>query len=347
MLTSVAIIPSGAQPERTPIGTGAYRFSGKQHDHTVELAAFAQYWNGSPPFRRVLFRPILDGPQRTEALLRGEIDMDTGVPEDQRRRLEGAAGVALKVWSSASLSLLGYRVTGAARTNPLSDRRVRRAVSLAIDREQIIDSAFAGYGLVPTQMVPPTIFGYDPGLPPLPYDAAAARDLARQASPRDSIALRLEVSPSAELIGRLLARQLAAAGIRLDVDTVTWDKLYRDIDSGESPFYLVGFSLGFGDASEFLNDLHTVVPGSWGARNTAGFSSAKLDALLEQAQQEFDPGRRQELLKRAMRIAMEELPCIPLYIRQSCFGIRSDLRWTPRIDGLVMAREIARAGSVK
>lgn len=342
ILTQLAVIPRGGEPDSSPVGTGPYRFVRALPDQGVLLERFDGYWGDPPRFGLAEFRNIHDEEDRARALARGEIDFDASVSEGQRSLLDSAKAVELLVWPSASVGVLGFSLAGRISENPVADHRVRLAISLAVDRERLSREAYHGFTQPAWQIVPPTVIGYDPDLPKLARDPARARALLRRAGFADSLRLTLEMSSAAWPVGASLVPQLAEAGIALRVDTVSWDVLYRDIYSGRSDFYLMGFGFGYSDAAEVLNELHSRGAGGLGSNNVSGYSNPVMDRLLVEADREFDPARRQTLLKRAVGMAMEDLPYVPLYVREYCYGMRKGLSWSPRSDGLVLAAEFRR-----
>lgn len=344
LLAQVAVIPRGSDPKTSPIGTGPYRFGRTLPLGGLRLERYNRYWGPRPGFDAVEFRNIPDEVQRSDALISGDIDFDASVSEGQRRRIALEKNVELRIWPDASVGVLGFDLKNRAGTNPLRDRRIRRAISLAIDRKRLSVQAYGGFARPAYQMIPATAFGYDPDLPIIERDTAQARLLLRQAGIRDSLRLVLEMSAAAWPVGRELKQQLAEVGVSLQVDTVPWERLYQDIAAGRSGFFMMGFGYGYGDASEVLNELHTYQPQGLGSNNHTGYSHPKLDTILELADQEFDQVRRRELLRRASAIVMEDLPYIPLYTREYCYGLRRGLAWTPRSDGLVLAEEFRWSG---
>ncbi|MDI6738849.1 MAG: ABC transporter substrate-binding protein [Candidatus Edwardsbacteria bacterium] len=243
---------------------------------------------------------------------------------------------------SSTVSILGINLSG--NHNPLADKRVRQAVSLALDRKAVVEAAYHGYALPASQLVHPNIFGFDPGLLRLEPDAVRAARLIREAGFPKGCRLRIDADRGLFPEMETLSRQLAAASVRLVINTLVWSDLYLMVENGRSSSYRMGISCSFGDASEILNDLHTN-RGEYGHRNNSGYSNPALDALIEEADREFNTGRRQEILKEAMRLAMADLPIIPLYLREDCFGLRRGLDWKPRADGMILAKDIHPAGT--
>ncbi|PKH45647.1 hypothetical protein CVH13_01436, partial [Dehalococcoides mccartyi] len=120
----------------------------------------------------------------------------------------------------------------------------------------------------------------------------------------DGLALTLDLSEAAMAEGQLLRRQLGEAGMRLQLAPCDWSELYPRVSRGESRFFLVGYISSSGDAGELFNSqLHSrSADGEYGAENVGGYANPELDRLVEAADREFDPRRRQELLQAAMRL---------------------------------------------
>ena len=158
----------------------------------------------------------------------------------------------------------------------------------------------------------------------------------------DPIELTIKVSSAAWFEGQLLAEFLAPIGIKLTVDSLSWTELYSSIESGQAQFYLMGFAYSFGDASELLNDMVHSKGGArdFGIRNLSGYSNENLDKILEKADREFDPLLRKQLLQQAILLTTKDLPFIPLYIRDSSYGLRRDLTWHQKTAAAMLVKEI-------
>ncbi len=104
----------------------------------------------------------------------------------------------------------------------------------------------------------------------------------------------------------------------------------------------MGFGYTFGDASELLNDMiHSQgISNKYGSRNLFGYCNPRADEKIEQADREFNPARRQVLLQEAVKIMTEDLPFIPLFIREQQYGFRQGIRWKPKTGGAMFVKEI-------
>ncbi|HEY4250074.1 MAG TPA: ABC transporter substrate-binding protein, partial [Roseomonas sp.] len=125
---------------RRPIGTGPFRVSGFRIDNALELAAFDDYWGGAPNAARVVFTEIREVAARVAALRGGDTDIAAELPPDQLPPIEAAPGLGVTGGPIAN-----YLMVVMDKTNPvLADARIRRALSLAIDRQAIIDGLWGG-----------------------------------------------------------------------------------------------------------------------------------------------------------------------------------------------------------
>lgn len=339
ILASVAVMPRGFEPGEVAIGTGPYRFVHFLEGRGVTLHRYEGYWGSRPHFVRADYLCVPDGRARVRALLAGQVDVDAMLDGAQGQDLGRDGRAVIKETPYTTVWLLGCDLKHMAGANPLSDRRVRHAISLAIDRQELADKVLLGFGHPANQMVPPTVLGYNPNLAGIARDTTAARSILSQAGFGRGLKLRLLLKSANHLAGELLEDQLAAAGITLEADTMAWDSLYRGIREGAFPFYMYGLAFSHGDASEGLNELHSQAPGELGQTNNTGYSNPRLDSLIQAAFGEFDPARRQEMLQRAVAIVAEDLPLIPLYYQRTSYAVKPGLVWTPRSDEMVLAKE--------
>ncbi len=341
-LSLISIIPAGHHPGQSPVGTGPYRYLGDSSPDRLVLEAFPEYWGPKPDFARAEYLVIEDDEKRKGLFLNGTIDVNAAIEESEIASLSGEGKINLITKPGATVSLLAMNVSGNPRDNPLADQRVRRAISLAIDRQDMAQQVCRGHAIPANQVLTRSIIGYNPALPEIGQDLSEARRLIESLNLKGPLSLTLEVSTGARVEGEYLARQLAEAGISLTVRAMPWDSLYGRIEAGLSPFYLMGFGYSYNDAGEMLNEMiHS--RGHWtdfGVRNQSGYSNPWLDKLIEQADRELSPEKRRQLLQEAVAVIYRELPLIPLYIRGSNYGLSRDIAWEQRTAGFLLARDL-------
>src|SRR5262249_31309887 len=142
-LAHVLVVPRGRSPEDyrdRPVGTGPYRFLRWERGKSVSVEAFADYWGGPPSVERAEFVTLGTTDAVLSALARNAVDVVHWSPERMAVDPPSAPGFRIASRPAMATSFLWFRSTGEGngKKNPFADRRVRQAVSLAIDRRQLV-----------------------------------------------------------------------------------------------------------------------------------------------------------------------------------------------------------------
>ncbi len=338
-LVFVAIVPRDAGPEeiRHPVGTGPYRFVSGTPDGVIVGERFDRHRGPKPAFDRVTIVPLSEPRDRADAVASKKADIVSQYPNqswaDGRRRPE----VRLVSRRGLSSVLLGFSLR---RGMPFADIRLRRAVALGIDREALVRDALEGRGTRLDQVVPPSIVGYARNLPPTLPDRDRARRLIAEAGLPSGIEVPLVVSDANADIAQVLAVQLVGIGIRLDLQILPQSAFYERWVAEEAPVGLFGWAAATGDASgTFEALLHSPREG-YGRFNRFGYANPSLDGLIETSDQEPRTKERQDLLARAAEVVQDEIPVVPLVLRDDLYAVRAGLEFHPRLDRRVRAFEL-------
>jgi len=340
-LAFVAIVPRDAPVKiERPIGTGPYQFVSYQSGVGMDLEAFPRRWRAPDiePRVRMLFVP--DSAERLAKLLSGEADVATDLSVADVARVNEAPCCTVRSRSGLGVAYLQLRTS----QHPFDDLRVRRAISLALDREALVRRVLGGQGSPAGQMVPPQVFGYAPDISPPARDLAQARQLLAAAGFKDGLDLEIEFRPGPDLSE--LQTELAEAGIRCRLVPRPWSELYPRLLAGQVTGYYGGWQCPTGDASDLLDQkVHSKGAEGYGASNFNGYSNPRLDRLIEQSAATLDMTERRRTLESAMHVLSDDLGLIPLMVMANVYGVRRDLEWQPRSDHRVCAWEMRRRGS--
>lgn len=323
-----------------PVGTGPYQFEKWEKQAGVTLVKNAGYWGKPALVERVIFKEVRLRQERGKALLSGEVDLIRGVPSDAFDSIRRDSRTKLILGPGLTVSYLGFDLTG--KCPAFRELRVRQAVYAGIDIEDIIRRQMHGYGTASGQLVSPGIFGYNPEIIRPPCDTAKAKILLQMAGYKKGFAVTLDVPENAKGVGEDIALALDKIGIRVSLAITPWGAFYKKITKGQSAFFLVGWNCTGGDASDFydacLHSPNRVL--GYGSANLGKYSSRRMDFLIEQSNQTIYPRQRQIYLQDIMKLAMDELPLIPLYTQDTFYGGRKEIMWTPRLDERIYAAEI-------
>jgi peptide/nickel transport system substrate-binding protein len=345
---------------KAAVGTGPYRFAEYVPGDRIVLARNDGYWGAKPAWTKVVFKPIKSDPARVAALLAGDVDLIENVPTTDVAQLRKNDKVSLSEGISNRviyLHLDHFRDAspfikgkdGGAIKNPLRDRRVRTALSKAINRPAIVDRVMEQLAIPAGQLLPDGFFGVSDKLQPEKHDPAAAKALLAEAGFPQGFKMTIH-GPNDRYVNdakivEAVAQMLTRVGIEASVETMPSSVFFRRSSSGgaggdpEFSFILVGWGAGTGEASSPLRALiHTYDKAKGtGASNRGRYSNPEVDKLIQQALATVDDAKRQALLARATEMAIEDGAIIPLHYQVNVWGAKKGLRYAPRTDEYTLA----------
>jgi peptide/nickel transport system substrate-binding protein len=226
---------------------------------------------------------------------------------------------------------------------PFGDLRVRRALHLALDRPALVARSLMGWGQPASQLASPGTVGFAPAIRPPARDVKEARRLLAEAGYPGGLSVTLDFREDKK--AGAIRGQLGEAGIRVTLRPGSWAEVLGRVRSGTSQLYYGAFTADTGDAGDILDSaVHTPAAAEGlGADNHFGYSSPDVDRLLLAARTATTLLDRRLALQRAMERLMVDLPMVPLVLPDDLYVLRRDVRWTPRLDGRVLAADLARA----
>ncbi len=339
-LTYVSIDGGSPGPGSLAAGTGAYRIRSSSPEATL-LEAFPEYREGPAPIPSVEFRTIADARERARRLRNGEIHLIIDVLPEDMPSLATHPGLRTIARPGLRVVFLGMDCARERSAylrpprNAFQDRRVREAISLAIDRDALAKGPLQGYAEATQQIPGPTEVGFEPALQPRRFDPERARLLLQQAGYRDGFETPLDYMPgkylAVEAVVESLVLQLGRIGIQVRPQPRPPADMLQHVESQDTAFYLLGWMNETGSAHEtYASLLHSVRP-NLGATNGGGYANPRFDLLLERVSGELDRGKRVELLREATRIVDADLPVVPLYRQHDLYAHVRDLEFNPSV----------------
>lgn len=345
-------------------GTGPWKFVEYVPGDRIVLERNDGYFGEKPEFAKVTLKPIKSGPARVAALLAGDVDMINSVPTTDLATLkenpdiEISEGVSNRViylhmdqFRDSSPFVSGK--DGSEIPNPLMNADVRKAISMAINRDAIVERVMEGQAIPAGQLLPDGFFGVSDSLQPEAFDPEKAKDIIAEAGFPEGFKLRIH-GPNDRYINdakivEAVAQMLTRIGIETDVETMPRSTYFGRASRGaegdlpEFSFILVGWGAGSGEASSPLRSLiHTFdKDAGFGASNRGRHSDAEIDGIIEEALRTVDDEKRAALLAQATELAIgRNQAIIPLHYQVNAWAARKGLTYKARTDEYTLAQGV-------
>jgi peptide/nickel transport system substrate-binding protein len=288
------IVPEDYDPKK-PVGTGAFKYKSFTPGKDSVFTKYADYWGTKAFVDELHIQDFADPNAQVNALQANQIQTMDNLPYNLIDTVKGQGGQIVQSKSGAWVPFT-MRVDAA----PFSDVRVRQAMRLICDRQQMIDNALSGYGRLGNDLYAPFDVAYAKDLPQRQQDIAQAKSLLKQAG-QEGLQVQLftgdDIGSVAPATAALFVEQAKKAGV--DVKVVKKNPFYGD-DYLSYPF-----------AQDFWNTrnyLPQAAVGSLkgGTYNETHFDNPKFAGLIASAQREIDETKRNTLLHDAQEIEYNE-----------------------------------------
>lgn len=323
---------------RKPIGTGPYKFAKWDAGEKVELLSNPDYFEGQPYIYRVVYRVIPDTSTQFLELQSGGLDFMGLTPIQYKTQTDTPAFV--HNFNKYRYLSFGYTYLGYNLTKPLfQDRRVRQAISYAINKQEIIDGVLLGLGQVATGPYKPDTWVYNAKVKRYPYDPAQARQLLAAAGWTDSdgdgvldrngekMAFTIVTNQGNDLRSKtaeIIQRRLKEVGIQVEIRVVEWATFLKEfIFPGNFDATILGWTGG--PEPDQYNIWHSSKTGPR-ELNFIKFKNAEVDDLLERGRRTFDRAKRKQIYDRFQEILAEEQPYTFLYVAEALPAVAKRFR---------------------
>lgn len=301
-----------------PVGTGPYKVASYSPEKVV-LERFDDYWGEKPAAKRIEYIVYPETSARITALITGEVDIITQLPPDQIEVVESQSGINVISTNITNMHVLRYNTT----FGPLKDKKVRQALSLAIDRELLANTLWGGKAIVPKGHQYPE-FGdmYFADYPQEEYNLEKAKQLIAQSDYNGEV-INYELRNGYYTFGNEAAEAIVdmwkAIGVNAQVKFVektSNTEIANWSNSMRFPDPVGGLWLLWGEGSSPSVEHWTDMPQEF------------IDTGRELAST-TDTAKRKELARKLMDIWEEEAPGALLYYPFESWGVRDGLEWEP------------------
>ena len=296
------------------IGTGKYKVVSNDDTTEVVLARFDDYHDGKPALDEVHFQFVDDLNTKMMSFKNGDVDYcDLDASQLQQYKSDPAVKDLITQYPTLGVQFVNLNLS----SEKLQDVRVRKALSLAINRDELIQSIVGGAGTVPSGWLAPQTPGHDPNAPAFEYDPEKAKALLAEAG-----VTNLELS--AKVRANINQKQLVAVqdywskiGVKLTVETEDNGVWAQDWADGSLEITAVGWFPLYADAD---NHMYTYFYSENAKGKSSFYNNPEFDALVSQARVEQDKQKRADLYRQADDIlTRQDYATLPLYYPKNQF----------------------------
>ncbi|WP_245259116.1 ABC transporter substrate-binding protein [Salinarimonas rosea] len=335
------------------IGTGPYAIESYVKGSGIDLVRNERYFGEAPEWERVSFKPVPNAGPRLAGLLSGDYDVIENPAARDLSRIESSDDYEYVITPSSRVIYLQLDmrddspfVEAPDGSNPFQDVRVRRAMSMAIDREAIVERIMDDAAAPANQFLPAGMFGTIADAPALEYDPDRARELLAEAGYPDGFSVTFHATNDRYIndaqVAQAVAQFLTRIGIDTELDAMTRSIFFSRRSGREFSLSMGGWGSDTGEASSFLRQWVPTTDdvAGLGGSNYGGWSDPEFDVVLREAIATMDDAEREALLQQAGARVLEQMPYIPLHYESTIWAFRSDLDYQGRADQYTLATAI-------
>lgn len=315
-----------------PVGFGPFEFVEHQTQRELVLKAHDKYYRGKPQIGRIVYKFIQSDASRDLAFASGELDLISGKREQRWvERARQQAGVKVDVFEPGEFRTVHLN----PRIKPLDDRRVREAVSRAVDVPQLVKFIGPDVAKPGRSVIPPGYLGEADAGPKYPHDLSKAKALLAEAGFPQGITLKAVVSNVTSILPpmEVIQGQLKRAGINLEMDVVDHTTFHAQIRKDVSAVVFYG-AARFPVADSYLSEFYHSSAEIGAPKQVTNFSHCRVaDAEIDAARSEADPAKRLALWRTAQEKIHTEICSIPLFSLLQVWARKDSLDYGVPLEG--------------
>jgi len=296
-----------------PVGTGPFQLVAYQKDSQIRYKAHPDYWAGKAKIDNLIFSITQDASVRYQKLKANECQVMPYPNPADIEAMKKDPDINLLEQEGLNVGYLAFNT----EKKPFTDKRVRQALNMAVNKQAIIDVVFQGAGKAAKNPIPPTIWSYNDAVKDYPYDPEQAKKLLAEAGVKGlktniwAMPVQRPYNPNARRMAELIQADWAKVGVEAEIVSFEWGEYLKRSKLGEHDTVLLGWTGDNGDPDNFLY----VLLGCEAAKdsaNRARWCYKPFDDLLIQAKRTADVAKRTKLYEEAQVIFKEEAPWITI-----------------------------------
>lgn len=341
---------------KAAVGTGPYKFVEYVPNQRVVVKANYGYWGGEEPWDKVTFKILTSPAGRVAALLSNGVEFIETVPTADIAKLSTDKNYSLvdKVSNRVIYVHLNQSTDKAPPfmtakdgkpldKNPFRDVRVRKALSIAINRDAIVDRVMEKKAVAAGQLLPDFFYGTSKKLKPPKFDPEAAKKLLAEAGYPNGFAMTLH-GPNNRYINdanvlQAIAQFYSRIGIDTKVETMPANVYFTRATKLEFAYMLLGWGTESGEQGSSMRSLLATYDQSkgMGMTNRGRYSNPAFDKMLTDALVTMDDKKRESMIQHAAETVMGDVGLIPVHYEVSTWAAVKGVKYTARTDQYTLA----------
>ncbi|WP_460118167.1 ABC transporter substrate-binding protein [Pseudomonas sp. S2_C03] len=311
-----------ADINQKPVGTGPFVFKSYQKDSNIRYTGNKDYWKPEDvKIDNLIFAITTDPSVRIQKLKKNECQVTLFPRPADLKALKEDKTLKMPEQAGFNLGYIAYnvmpKIKGDDKPNPMAELKVRQAMDMAVNKQQIIDSVYQGAGQLAVNAMPPTQWSYDTTIKDAKYDPEKAKELLKEAGVKEGTEIVLwampvqrPYNPNAKLMAEMLQSDWAKIGLKVKIQSYEWGEYIKRSKGGENGAMLIGWSGDNGDPDNWLNVLFGC--DSLEGNNFSKWCDKKFDDIVKQAKRTSDQAKRTELYKQAQHVLKDAVPMTPI-----------------------------------
>ncbi len=341
---------------KAAIGTGPYKFAEYVPNQRVVFTASYGYWGGEEPWDKITYKMLTNPAARVAALLSGDVQMIETVPtadiaklsKDKNYNLVDKVSnrviyVHLNQSTEKSPPFVFDKAGKPLDKNPFKDVRVRRALSMAINRDAIVDRVMEKKAVAAAQLLPDFFYGTSKKLKPAKFDPEGAKKLLAEAGYPNGFAMTLH-GPNNRYINdanivQAIAQMYTRIGIDAKVETMPSAVYFTRATKLEFGYMVLGWGTESGEQGSAMRSLLATFDQAkgMGVTNRGRYSNAAFDKVLSDALVTMDDKKREAMIQQAAEMVMGDVGLIPLHYEVSTWATTKGFKYIARTDQYTLA----------
>ena len=312
---------------KNPIGTGSYKLKEFKQGQDIELIANEDYFEGKPKIEKILYQFLPDPNTSFLYLKQQKLDIGGLSPIQVDRQLDDnfKNNYTIMQKPSFSFSYLGFNL----KSEKFKDIKVRQALSLAINRQELVDILFFGYGKVCNGPFLPGSFAYNEEIKTITQDINKAKELLKEAGYDENNPFSFEVVTNTGNDIRInaaliLQYQLQKAGIKMNIRVMEWQAFLNTVVHPRNfEAVLLGWSMALmPDAYPIWHSTNSKL----GGFNFVSYENKEVDNLIEKGNNTVNREELGKIYKEIFKIVTDDLPYLFLYIPDSISAVNKNIK---------------------